>query len=128
MGRTSAYARLTLAQKQLRHLDEQREPAVTCPRCETQTTAADLVRHLEARCPGPREPHPRSRWVSWREAISLGVAEPTMSRWIRRGLVRVRGAPQERQYLLRDLAHHLAERRARRTVGTFTNESGRRRR
>lgn len=114
MSRRGSPNRLTVAAKQKRHLDAMRAPAVVCPDCETSTGETDLVSHL-ARCEGPREPHPRSRWVTWREAMELGVARQTMSRWLQRGLVRTRMVPvPQRQYLLRDLARRIAERRGRR--------------
>lgn len=124
------YARLSLAEKQVAHLERMREPPLRCPACGMETTVADLLAHVAERCPGrAAEPHPHARWVSWRDAIGLGVSEPTMSRWIRRGYIRARGEPQDRRYLLRDLTLRLAERRARRgSVGTFIRESGRRRR
>lgn len=118
--RADRYRRLTLAEKQVRQRDQMREPAVPCPQCDTKTTTADLLQHIEERCTGPREPHPQSRWITWREALRLGVPKPTMSRWVRRGLVGSRGELHVRQYLLRDLVVRLAERRARRgsTNGT----------
>lgn len=109
-----AYARLSVAGKQAHQLEQMREPSVTCPRCETQTSPADLLAHLSTRCTGPREPHRGSRWISWGEATRMGVPDATMSRWTNRGLVRSRGAPNGRRYLLRDLVHRLADRRARR--------------
>lgn len=118
-GASAPYARLTVGQKQRRHRDGMREPAVRCPACETQTTVADLLMHIEMRCPGASSPepppHPRSRWVTWREALELGVPRGTMNRWIGRGLVRTRTVPiPQRQYLLRDLVTRIADRRARR--------------
>lgn len=108
------FNRLTVAAKQRRHQERMREPPVSCPDCETETTAGDLVSHL-GRCEGPREPHPKSRWVTWREALELGAPRQSMSRWIRRGRVRMRTVPiPQRQYLLRDIALRIAESRARR--------------
>jgi hypothetical protein len=106
------YQRLSLAEKQALQRERMREPAVTCPVCETQTTAADLLEHIETRCPGPREPNPSASWVSWRQAVAMGVPRETMFRWARQGLVRFRGERQDRRYLLRDLAVSLARRRA----------------
>lgn len=109
------YARMSLAEKQAEALDRQREPSVTCPRCETETTAADLMRHVENTCPGAREPHPRSRWITWREALSLGVPKPTMGRWIQQGLVRFHGESKSRVYLLRDVVQLAATRQRRKS-------------
>lgn len=111
MGRDKPYAKLSAAAKEAVALDRMREPELACPRCETKTTAADLLGHLEKRCPGPREPHPQSQWVTQREAQRMGVARRSFYRWVSRGWIRSRGG--ERQYLLRDLVQRLASRRAR---------------
>lgn len=104
---------MTVAEKQRQSLDEMREPAVACPRCETQTTAADLLRHIEERCQGPREPHPQSKWITWLEARTLGASDRSLRRWVDRKLVRVQGEPWRRRYLLRDVAKRLAHRSGR---------------
>jgi hypothetical protein len=103
---------MSLADKQARHRNRMREPAVSCPECGTQTTAADLIAHVAARCPGPRDPHPGSKWVSWRDALALGVLRGTLSKWVARGAVRVRGETQQREYLMRDIAVRVAAARA----------------
>jgi len=84
-----------------------REPAIACPVCETQTTVVDLPRHMES-CNGPRDPHPLSEWMSWTEALALGVKQGTLSKWVRSGKVRMRGAPWRRKYLRRDIAKRMA--------------------
>jgi hypothetical protein len=123
MAKADDYRRLTVPQKQRVALDRQREPSVVCPSCETQTTAADLVQHLD-RCTGPRAPHPLSRWITWAEAMRLGVPRGTMSRWVQRGAVRIRiTAGTERRYLLRDLAARLAERRSRREFHSWNRRT-----
>lgn len=110
----AGYHRLPAARKQAHSLDRMREPAVTCPRCDTQVMPADLVAHVEQRCAGPREPGKGSIWVGWREALALGPSRGTLSYWVKRGYVRVRGDVQERKYLLRDLAVRVARMGARR--------------
>jgi hypothetical protein len=112
MSAPTNYHRLSIGQKQALHLDRMREPAVTCPVCETQTTATDLLEHIETRCPGPREPTHKASWITWRQALDLGVPRETLSRWAKHGLVRVRGELQDRRYLLRDIAVRVAARRA----------------
>lgn len=107
----SDYHRMTLAEKQAYHRGRMREPSVVCPACETQLPPADLLRHIDQTCPGPRDPHPQSAWVSWREALALGVRGYTLSRWAARGQVRHRGEVQDRRYLLRDIAVLLARRK-----------------
>lgn len=107
----SDYHRMTLAQKQAHQRERAREPAVACPVCETQTTAADLIAHVETRCPGPRDPNPAARWVTWREALGMGVPRATLSFWANSKQVRFVGELQDRRYLLRDLAMKVAQRR-----------------
>lgn len=102
------YQRMSIGEKQARHRERMREPAVACPVCETQTTAAELLEHVAHRCSGPREPNPHAAWITWAQALALGVLPGTISRWVKRGTVRVRGEPQDRRYLLRDLALRLA--------------------
>lgn len=105
----SAYHRMSAAQKRDFSLSV-RETAVACPRCDTHVMPADLLAHVEQRCPGPREPGPGSKWIGWKEARSL-VPERTLVRWIEGGRVRFRGGRGDRQYLYRDLAQNLAHRR-----------------
>ena len=103
------YHQLSIAEKRTEALARVREPAVQCPGCDTQVMPADLLNHLEQRCPGPREPGPGSKWISWQEARSL-VPKPTLVRWIKGGRVRFKGSRGDRQYLYRDLAKNLAQR------------------
>jgi hypothetical protein len=110
----TSYHRMSVAEKQAYARANVREQAVACPKCDTQTTAADLLEHVEKRCQGPREPGPGSKWVTWREALALGVTGWTLSRWVSAGDVRFRGELNERQYLLRDIAMRLMHRRRRR--------------
>jgi hypothetical protein len=117
------YHRLPIAEKRALAIGSQREPAVTCPTCDTQVMPADLLAHMEQRCAGPREPGPGARWIIWRHAVAIirraspGMSEPAamkrLSRWSLpdgRGVVavRVRGSRGERQYLHADLVKHIA--------------------
>ena len=102
------YRRMNVVEKQAHQRTKMREAAVVCPICEVHTTARDLLGHIATRCPGRRVPHPASAWVSWREAIALGVPRGTLSRWVKFDLVRSRGPIKEQRYLLRDLATCLA--------------------
>jgi hypothetical protein len=106
------YHRMPIAEKQAFHRERMREPAVICPVCETHTTATDLLEHLATRCPGQREPNPNSRWVSLSEAMTMGAPRRTIFRWARPGTVRTKGSWRGRLYLQRDIAQHLARRRA----------------
>lgn len=108
--RTSEYHRLSAAAKEARHRDRMREPAIQCPRCGTSTTVVDLPRHRQTTCPGRREPHPLSEWISWGQALELGVPPGTLSRWVRRGEVRARGPRRRREYLRLDVTLMLARR------------------
>lgn len=108
--RPAEYHRLPIAQKRALAAATQREPAVACPSCDTQVMPADLLAHIEQRCEGPREPGPGAKWVTYREAIALGVPEATFVRWVQRGFVRYTGEVQDRRYLLRDLAIKISQR------------------
>ena len=104
---------MSVAEKQAYARANVREQAVACPKCDTQTTAGELIEHLEKRCTGPREPGPGSKWVPWREALELGVPSTTLANWVNMGLVRMTGSRQERRYLQRDVVVLIAARRAR---------------
>lgn len=104
----SDYRRLSIAQKRTQHLARMRAPAVTCPSCDIQVMPSDLLAHVTQRCTGPREPGPGDKWLTWREAVALGVSEMNLSRWSRGGKVRSRGGRGDRQYLERDLQVWLA--------------------
>lgn len=106
----SDYHKLSIAEKRAQALATVREPAVTCPNCDVQVMPADLLAHLEQRCAGPRAPGPSSKWLTWREALALGVNRQTLSRWARSGLVRFMGERQDRKYLMRDLSLRIAQR------------------
>ena len=105
---TSGYNKLPIAEKRALDLARVREPAVTCPSCDTQVMPVDLLVHQEQRCPGPREPGNGAKWITWREAKSL-VPERTLVRWVERGAVRFRGGRGDRQYLYRDLALRVSQ-------------------
>jgi hypothetical protein len=105
------YHRLSTAEKEAYARGGIREPAIACPVCDVQTTPADLLPHLDARCPGPREPHQGSRWISRREAMAMGVPRETLQYWVRQGRVRATGERHQRRYLLRDLVRRIAMRR-----------------
>lgn len=111
----SDYHRMSIAEKQAYAREAAREPAVVCPGCETQTTAADLLQHVADRCPGHlRDPGPGAKWITWADARKLGVSKSTMNFWVGRGDVRHRGEIQSREYLLRDIATRIAQAQRRR--------------
>jgi hypothetical protein len=107
----AAYHKLSITEKRALDLDRVREPAVTCPSCDTQVMPVDLLPHLDQRCPGPRDPGPGARWIPHREVMAMGVPRGTLSRWANNGLVRFTGERQDRKYLYRDLAVKVAQRR-----------------
>ena len=134
--RVSRYHQLSNAEKQAHARTAMREPAVVCSKCEVQTTVADLLRHADG-CPGPREPHPLSRWVTWREVLRMGVSGATLSDWVRTRRLRVRtmqspterrgpGRPPKRVYLARDVVKLIERKRridsANRTKSTTTDK------
>lgn len=100
---------MSVAAKQALHRDRMREPPVQCKRCETQVVPSDAVRHA-ATCPGPREPHPLSRWLTWREVRALGIAKSTLSQWIASGRVRRKSENGCRRFLEHDIARLILER------------------
>jgi len=106
-----SYQRLSIAEKRAVDLERVREPAVTCPRCDTHVLPADLLAHMERRCAGPREPGPGARWIPHRDVLAMGVPRATLSFWANRGFVRFTGDRQDRKYLYRDLALKVAQRR-----------------
>ena len=108
--RSAAYHLLSIREKQAASLATAREPAVSCPTCDTQVTPTDLPAHVRERCTGPREPGPGARWIGWREGMALGVPATTLSFWARTGQVRYLGGRMDRRYLLRDLAVKIAQR------------------
>lgn len=107
----TTYRRMPIAQKRMEALARAREPSVTCPTCDTQVMSADLLTHLDERCPGRRDPGPGAKWVGFREALALGVPRATLSFWANSGQVRFLGERQDRRYLHRDLALKIAQRR-----------------
>jgi len=107
------YHRLSIQQKQRSALDQARERPMHCPTCETAVMPSELLQHIAERCPGPRDPHPAAKWVTWAQALETGVPRRTLLFWIKRGYVRHRGARGDRRYLLRDLVRRTAVNRRR---------------
>ncbi len=107
----SAYHLMSAAEKRVVALSV-REPATTCRACGIQVMPADLLAHIDQRCPGLREPGQGSKWVTHAEALALGVARQRLSYWARHALVRTRIADDGyRLYLHRDLVDRIAERK-----------------
>lgn len=108
------YQKLPIGEKRALDLSRAREPAVTCPLCDTQVTRTDLLAHLDNRCPGRREPGPGAKWITRREAMALGVPRRTLARWVSTGAVRYKPGPLCRLYLEGDLVDRLAPRKTHR--------------
>ena len=106
------YNKASVAEKLRIQRERIREPAIACPYCEARTPVADLLSHIDERCPGHKAVHPLSRWVTWREAAKRGASGPSLWRWVKLGMVRTNGQPRKRRYLLRDLVRLLAARRS----------------
>lgn len=108
----SSYHKLPIAQKRTEALARVREPAVTCPDCDTQVMPTDLLSHIMDRCTGRREPGLGAQWLTWGEAVKMvklaGLNEFVVSKWVRRGEVRHRGPRGDREYLFRDLVLKVA--------------------
>lgn len=110
----SGYHKLSLQEKQAEAMGRAREPAMTCPTCQTQIMPSDWTRHAAERCTGPREPGKGSKWIDWREATRVhGARQWDLSRWVRDGLVRVDGPRREQRYLLDDVIRRIADKRDR---------------
>ena len=101
MSRPSPYQRLTVAAKQARQRERMREPAITCPLCETQMGVADIFRHD---CNGSRPIHPLEEWLSWSELLAFGVPKATASRWVSEGRIQYQGPLSRRRYRRRNIA------------------------
>lgn len=107
--KTSAYQRMSVTEKRAVSTAVQRERPIACTSCDTQVMPVDLLSHHE-RCPGPREPEPRDKWVTHREVIAMGVPRATLSFWANNNKVRFTGERQDRKYLYRDLVVRVAQR------------------
>jgi len=102
---------MSTAEKQAVAQERVVEPPVPCPAdCGTTCMPADLLTHVEERCPGPRPPGPAAKWVRRRDAEAMGIPPMTLSRLARAGKIRHRGSGMDREYLHRDLAVGAARR------------------
>lgn len=97
------YTRLSLAEKQAHAQNRLRAPAMRCPWCGVQTTAAYLLRHVRSTCTGRLPPHPLSRWITVEEVVAMGASLQTLRDWERKGRLLWRGARRCRVYLESDV-------------------------
>jgi hypothetical protein len=103
------YHLLSAADKEAEAVGRMREPPIVCPHCETKVMAADLLAHVAERCAGRPDPHPLSRWITWRQAEALGVSRVALHRWALAGRVRATWDGRRRLYLQRDVAAAAAQ-------------------
>lgn len=106
----AAYHLMSIKEKSARALGQARDASVRCPDCDMAVLPVDLLAHMQERCGGQPEIGAGAKWVSWREALAMGVPGKTFARWVERGFVRFVGERQDRKYLLRDLALRIAQR------------------
>ncbi len=106
----SAYHLMSAAEKRVVALSVREQPTA-CRACGVQVMPADLLAHIAQRCSGRREPGPGSKWLTHAEALAMGVARVTLSRWSATDRVRTRiHEDGYRQYLHRDLVDCIADR------------------
>ena len=113
-----SYHQLSIAEKQAHAVAGQRERPTVCLTCDMQMMPDDLPNHKK-RCSGPG---PAIKFVTWPEALALGVPHSTFGRWVNEGLIRYEGDPPDRKYVKRDLIKEL-EKRGRLVVETPDNGS-----
>lgn len=109
----SDYHKLPIAAKRAQAIASVREPPMVCRACGTSVMADDLLAHRAQRCPGLRNPGPSAKWLTWREAVQLGVARETLYRWAAKGRIRFRiRHGGVREFLKGDLVAKLEQRLA----------------
>ena len=84
------YRHLSVAEKETYARDHApaRPPSVACPYCGLQTTPRHLLSHIASGCDGRRQEHHADEYVTFREALNLGVPRAELSRWVHSGRVR----------------------------------------
>lgn len=111
MVAVASYQKLSLSEKRALDISRVREQPVACPGCGVGVMAADLLSHVEQRCPGRSEPGPAAKWIGWREAVAIirraapmseAAAMMRLSRWSR-SEIRMCGSRGDRKYLHGDL-------------------------
>jgi hypothetical protein len=96
------YHRLSAREKRSRFQGGLNEPPVTCVQCETQVPVGQMPRHLETCVGKPREHH-LDQWIPWSEVKTRGISKQTLSDWVKREQVQVKGEMGARLYRVRDL-------------------------
>ncbi len=103
------YHRLSAAEKE-RH-NRLQEPPTRCHCCEMAVSPDDLLKHVDEWCKGRPDPHPYSRWISWGEAIALGLSKKRLELGIGSGEIRHRVKRGRKAYLKRDIVLFVAARK-----------------
>ena len=110
-GLMADYHRMSAPDKRRLARARMREDPLRCPRCGLGVQPDDLLKHVEERCEGRGGVPQQARWVTWSEALAMGVPRKTMHRWVRAGRVRSYGQPRKRKYLMRDISIQIAKRK-----------------
>ena len=105
-----AYQLLSVAEKMARSLAVAREQPVRCPACSMACVVEQLLAHVRERCEGRPEPGPLARWLTWREAVAMGLPKTGLHRATAQGHVRAHGPLKRRLYLARDVVLEVARR------------------
>lgn len=100
------YNNLSLKEKESRN--RLHEPHRRCPACDMAIHPDDLLVHKRDRCKGRPEPHPRCKWLSWKQAIDEGLTKRSLSHMAATGKIRTRIKKDKKQYLKADVVEVLA--------------------
>jgi len=97
------YHRLSGREKRARFQNTLAEPPVSCVQCETKVPVGQMPQHLANSCPGKPLEHHLDQWIPWADVKARGISKATLSDWVRRENVQVKGEPGARLYRVRDL-------------------------
>jgi hypothetical protein len=106
----SDYHRMSVAEKE-RH-NRQHDTPARCPECYQAIMPTDEEAHVD-RCQGRPAPGPRSRWLTHREVLALGVSKAVLARGVRAGKLRTKDHGGRNRYLMRDITRYKADRKRR---------------
>lgn len=102
------YHKMSVAEKELHN--RQHDIPARCPVCYVAIMPMDEESHVD-RCVGQPPPGPRSRWVSFSQALKMGITGAQLSRRASDDRIRTKGEHGHRRYLLRDITRFLAARK-----------------
>ena len=98
---TTDYQKMTIKEKE--RANRQHGLPNRCPECDMAVPPEDVPGHID-RCPGRAPPHPRARWVAFKQALKMGVPKKDLLELVGAGIIRTKGEKGSRRYLLRDVA------------------------